>query len=410
MNRSTEITFTGHAGDLLAGRLISPAGPARATALFAHCFTCSKDIPAVKWITNSLANQGIAVLSFDFTGLGHSEGEFSNTNFSSNVKDLTRAAQELARLQQAPSLLIGHSLGGAAVLRAASEIPSTAAVVTIGAPADPNHVSHLFAEDVDTINTLGSATVNLGGRPFVITHQFLEDIRQSKLAESIGKLDAALLVLHSPEDSIVDIDNAATIFGMAKHPKSFVSLDNADHLIRRESDARYISSVIASWSNKYLPEKIRNEEQSSPDGVTVVRERSSEGFTQEILVANKHSLFADEPIEVGGQDEGPTPYQFLAIALGSCTSMTLRLYARRKKIPLTGVTVAVKHSKQHALDCKNCDSEVSTVDHFERIITLRGELTKDQVNSLLAIADKCPVHRTLGSRSEITTQLDHQER
>lgn len=410
MNRSTEITFTGHAGDLLSGRLISPAGPARATALFAHCFTCSKDIPAVKWITNSLANQGIAVMSFDFTGLGHSEGEFSNTNFSSNVKDLTHAAKELERLQQAPSLLIGHSLGGAAVLRAASKIPSTAAVVTIGAPADPAHVSHLFADDVDTIDLLGSATVNLGGRPFTIKHQFLEDIRESKLAESIGKLNAALLVLHSPEDAIVGIDNAATIFGLAKHPKSFVSLDNADHLIRRESDARYIASVITSWSNKYLPEKIRSVESSSPDGVTVVRERSPEGFTQEVLVANKHTLVADEPAEIGGQDEGPTPYQFLSIALGACTSMTIRLYARRKQIPLTGVTVAVKHSKQHAVDCENCDSEAPTADHFERIITLQGELTKAQVDSLLAIADKCPVHRTLASRSQITTQLDHQER
>lgn len=405
MTSSEEISFRGHAGDLLSARLSTTFGPARATALFAHCFTCSKDIWAVKWITRSLADRGIATLSFDFTGLGHSEGEFANTSFSSNVVDLKIAAEELKKLHEAPSLLIGHSLGGAAVLRAAPDIPSVRGVVTIGAPADPSHVSRLFSGDVDAIHEKGSAVVDLGGRPFTITNEFLEDIRETKLADSIRQMDAALLVLHSPQDQIVGIENAAIIFDSAKHPKSFVSLDNADHLVRKEVDARYIASVISSWSNRYLPTVIRSVDTRFPDGATTVRERAPGRFTQDVLVANKHNLVVDEPSDLGGNDEGPTPYQFICIALGACTSMTIRLYARRKEIPLLGVTVEVSHSKRHAIECEGCDAESVTSDHFERIITLQGELTQSQVDSLLSIADKCPIHRTLAKQSLISTHL-----
>ena len=403
---SEEFVFEGSMGQL-SGRLSLPDRPVTHSALFAHCFTCSKDIPAAKRITSALAARGIAVLSFDFTGLGHSDGEFENTNFSSNVQDLLAAAKALEERIAPPSLLVGHSLGGAAVIAAAPKLDSVKAVVTIGAPSDPEHLRKLFSEAAPEISAQGFAEVDLGGRPFKITQQFVDDISASHLHASLLKLDAALLIMHSPVDKIVDVSNAADIFSAALHPKSYVSLDDTDHLLSRVSDAEYASSVISAWASRYLPSAPSGSDRSSPDGDVLVSEVSPDGFAQDVLVAGVHQMKADEPEDVGGTNSGPTPYQFLAAGLGACTAMTIRLYARRKKIPLGHVSVSVRHDKRHAIECENCETPESKTDHFQREIRLRGELTEEQIASLLAIADKCPVHRTLEQRSHIsTTRVD----
>jgi putative redox protein len=402
MAQSQEFVFAGSTGPL-SGRITLPGGVLRASVVFAHCFTCSKDIPAVKRITQALARNGLAVLSFDFTGLGHSEGEFSNTNFSSNVADLVAAATAMGQQVAPPALLVGHSLGGAAVIRAAAELDSVVAVATIGAPSDPQHVEKLFVGDVDQIRTAGSAEVTVGGRPFTITQQFLDDIRTQTLHGALLRMNAALLLVHAPGDEVVNVSNAAEIFQAALHPKSFVSLDNADHLVSKVKDAEYAASVIASWADRYLPEANLVTNPSAPDGEVIVSEVAPEGFAQEVLVGGKHALVADEPADMGGTDRGPTPYGFLAIGLGACTSMTIRMYARKKKIPLDHVSVSVTHDKRHALECEGCEKTTGATDHFVRTITLRGELSDEQVSSLLAIADKCPVHRTLERSSHIST-------
>jgi uncharacterized OsmC-like protein/alpha-beta hydrolase superfamily lysophospholipase len=405
MAHTQEFIFDGSQG-LLSGRLTLPGGTPRATAVFAHCFTCSKDIPAVKRITEGLASHGIAVLSFDFTGLGHSEGEFQNTNFTSNVSDLVAAANAMATQIAPPALLVGHSLGGAAVIRAAAELDSVVAVATIGAPSDPQHLERLFVGELDAIKNKGSAEVDLGGRPFVITQQFLDDIAQQTLHGALLGMNAALLVMHAPGDDVVEIQNASDIFQAALHPKSFVSLDDADHLMRRVKDAEYAASVIVSWAERYLPEIVHQSSPEAPDGAVAVREISPDGFAQEVVVGAGHTLFADEPEDMGGTDRGPTPYGFLAIGLGACTSMTMRLYARRKKIPLENISVTVTHDKRHAEECEACETSEPKVDHFQRSITLGGTLSEEQVASLLAIADKCPVHRTLERSSHISTVLE----
>lgn len=402
---SERIEFPGHAGTPLAARFDLPEGPIRATAILAHCFTCSKDIPAARRIAGRLAARGIAVLRFDFTGLGHSKGEFANTNFSSNVEDLILAAKYLEGRGMAPQLMIGHSLGGAAVIKVAPKIASLRAVVTIGAPSDPAHVAHSFGGKLDEIQDKGAAVVSLAGRDFEIRKHFLEDISASSLAESLAKLGAALLVLHAPRDATVGIENAAAIFAAAKHPKSFVTLDDADHLISREADAEYAADVIASWSSRYLtlaPEPARAD---APEGVVRVAEAGSEGFRQDVVIAGKHQLVADEPVSVGGTDMGPSPYQLLAAALGACTTMTIRMYARRKGIPLTHASVDVTHEKTHAEACEGCETTPDKVDVFHREIRLLGDLSAEQRASLLAIADKCPVHRTLHGAAIIKTVL-----
>jgi putative redox protein len=388
----------------LSGRLSLPDREVTASALFAHCFTCSKDIPAAKRIQSALAARGIAVLSFDFTGLGHSDGEFSNTNFRSNVDDLRAAARALEERVAPPRLLVGHSLGGAAVIAAAPSLPSVTAVATIGAPSDPGHLEALFGDRVDDIRHNGQAEVSLAGRSFTITEQFLDDIESSRLHSALLELDAALLVMHSPVDEIVEVSNAAEIFRAAVHPKSYVSLDDADHLLRRVADAEYVASVITAWAGRYVPAPPSGTNEASPDGDVLVSEVDPDHFRQDVLVAGAHALSADEPEDVGGQNSGPTPYQFLSIGLGACTSMTIRLYARRKKIPLAHVSVSVQHDKRHAVECDGCDTTAGTVDHFHRSIRLRGELTDDQVAALLAIADKCPVHRSLERSSHISTE------
>ncbi|MDA3859475.1 MAG: bifunctional alpha/beta hydrolase/OsmC family protein [Roseovarius sp.] len=402
---SERIEFTGHAGTPLAARLDLPEGRVRATAILAHCFTCSKDIPAARRIAGKLAAGGIAVLRFDFTGLGHSAGEFANTNFSSNVADLILAARYLENRNMAPQLMIGHSLGGAAVIKAAPEVANLKAVVTIGAPADPAHVAHNFGGKLDDIRTHGTAIVCLAGREFEIQRQFVEDIEAASLEESLARLGSALLVLHAPRDAMVGIDNAARIFSAAKHPKSFVTLDDADHLITREIDAEYAAEVIAAWSRRYLTLAPDPPLTDVPEGIVRVAETGLSGFRQDVVIGGRHQLVADEPVSMGGTDQGPSPYQLLSASLGACTSITLRLYARRKGIALTHVAVDVTHNKCHTEDSKACDKSLPAVDRFHRRIRLEGDLSADQRTALLAIADKCPVHRTLHGQAIIETSL-----
>jgi putative redox protein len=395
-------TFTGHAGDALAARLDLPEGPHLATALFAHCFTCGKDIAAARRIAQRLTAEGIAVLRFDFTGLGHSAGEFHNTSFSSNVDDLVRAAEALAARDMAPALLIGHSLGGAAMLKAARRIASSKAVVTLGAPFDPGHVAHNFGDALDAIRRDGVGEVNLGGRTVRIGRGFVEDVQGAAIAGDIADLGRALLVLHAPRDEVVGIDNATRIFSAARHPKSFVTLDDADHLISRGRDAEYAAGVIASWAQRYLDLRAPAPPPGAPEGVTRVSEADPGGFLQDIMAGPKHHVLGDEPKSYGGTDRGLTPYQFLAAGLGACTSMTLRMYARRKRWPLTHVSVDVTHDRVHAQDAGNGTMPLET---FTRRITLEGDLTEDQRRRLLQIADKCPVHRTLERGSHVHTSL-----
>lgn len=397
------ISFPGHTGDTLAARLDLPDGAPIATALFAHCFTCGKDIAAARRIAQRLSAMGIAVLRFDFTGLGHSCGEFANTTFASNVGDLEAAAEYLADRGMAPDLLIGHSLGGAAVLRAAPRIASAKAVVTIAAPFDPGHVTHNFADALDTIREEGQAQVDLGGRPFVIGRDFVEDVQAQELEPIIGSLKKALLVLHAPRDAVVDISNATRIFTAAKHPKSFVTLGDADHLVTDADDAEYVAEVIAAWADRYLDLPAPAPPIGAPEGVVRVTEAAPEGFLQDIQNGPHHHALADEPAAYGGSNKGMSPYGFLAAGLGACTSMTIRMYARRKGWPLTGISVDVTHDKVHAQDAGT--SATTRIDRFLRRITLEGDLDSDQRARLLEIADKCPVHKTLEQGAEIETEL-----
>lgn len=398
------ITFQGHAGDALSARLDLPDGPHLGTALFAHCFTCGKDIPAARRISARLAAMGLAVLRFDFKGLGHSEGEFENTSFTSNVSDLVAAAGYLADRGLAPGLLIGHSLGGAAVLRAAGQIDSVRAVATIGAPFDPEHVTHNFADSLPAIARDGAAEVSLGGRPFRIGRGFVEDVREEALAPAIANLRRALLVLHAPKDSIVAIDNAANIFMAAKHPKSFVTLDEADHLVTRAEDAEYAAEVISTWARRYIEATPPAPPPGAPEGIVRVSEADPGGFLQDISHGPQHHVQADEPLAYGGTNRGMSPYGFLSAGLGACTSMTIRMYARRKGWPLTHVSVDISHDKVHAQDAApNGGSQ--KIDSFLRKITLEGDLDAEQRQRLLEIADKCPVHKTLEAASHVETVL-----
>jgi len=400
---SERFTFAGHGGTELAARFDLPEGPVRATALFAHCFTCGKDIPAARRIAARLTAAGFAVLRFDFTGLGHSEGEFENTTFSSNVEDLVAAAAALKDRGRAPDLLIGHSLGGAAVIRAAGRIDSARAVVTLGAPHDPAHVTEHFAHALDAIAADGAAEVRLGDRPIRIGQGFVEDVQGAALDEALGKLGKALLVMHAPRDEIVGIDNATAIFTAAKHPKSFVTLDEADHLITRPRDAEYAAEVIAAWAARYLDLAAPAPPPGAPEGVLRVTEADPDGFLQDVVAGDRHHVLADEPRAYGGTDRGMSPYGFLAAGLGACTSMTIRMYARRKGWPLAGVSVDITHDKVHAQDT---ETNVSPrIDRFTRAIRLRGALDAAQRAKLLEIADKCPVHRTLEAGATVVTQL-----
>ncbi|WP_204114671.1 bifunctional alpha/beta hydrolase/OsmC family protein [Shimia biformata] len=397
------ITFPGHDGQLLAARLDLPEGPRLATALFAHCFTCGKDIAAARRIAGRLAAMGFAVLRFDFTGLGHSEGEFANTGFTSNLEDLQAAAAWLSEQGMTPDMLIGHSLGGAAVLGVAPRIGSVRAAVTIGAPFDPGHVIENFSDHLAEIKEQGRASVSLAGRRFCISDSFVRDVTEASLSDAIGQFRGALLVMHAPRDETVGIQNAADIFMAAKHPKSFVTLDDADHLVSRAEDAEYAAELIAAWSARYLDLVPPAPPIGAPEGVVRASEADPKGFLQDVNSGPNHHALADEPEAYGGTNRGMSPYGFLSAGLGACTSMTIRMYARRKGWPLTHVEVDVCHDKVHAQDA---GARVGNkVDLFRRVIRLEGALDEDQRAKLLEIADKCPVHRTLEGGAKVETRL-----
>ena len=406
--RSEKISFPGALGEDLAARLDLPEGDVKACALFAHCFTCTKDIFAASRIAEGLNTNGIAVLRFDFTGLGASEGEFANTNFTSNVGDLVAAANYMRDHLSAPKIIIGHSLGGAAVLAAAGDIDEIECVCTIGAPSDPHHVSHNFKNDIDKIMAEGEADVTLVGRPFKIKKQFLEDIEGQKLSEKISNLRRALLVFHSPIDATVGIENAQEIYVAAKHPKSFVSLDTADHLLSKRADAVYCANVIAAWAERYLGtgknESSKSDIPAIEDGV-IVQETGQGKFSNAISIGGRHALKADEPVSVGGNDSGPTPYDYLLTALGACKSMTMRMYADRKKFPLDQARVTLRHEKIHAEDCEACETEEGRVDQIDVEIHLEGDLTDDQRQRIYEIAERCPVHQSLKNEVSLKSKL-----
>ena len=398
------ITFPSAQGHQLAARVEVPDEPARAYALFAHCFTCSKDIAAASRISRALRAEGVAVVRFDFTGLGNSEGDFANTNFSSNVEDLVAAADYMRTQHHAPALLIGHSLGGAAVLAAAGQIPEVKAVVTIGAPADPAHVQHLLSCSIDTIEREGHAEVELGGRNFTIKKQFLDDLRSQAHGERIGKLSRALLIMHAPQDELVDIEQARVIYEAAKHPKSFVSLDGADHLLTNKRDSEYVARTIAAWAERYLPEMDAPTPAPAdlPEGQVVVE--TKEGKFAQWVTAGAHHWVADEPERIGGEDAGPSPYDMLLGALGACTTMTLQMYARRKNWPLEHVKVHLTHERLYAKDCAECEQTEGKVERITRTISLDGPLDDAQRARIIEIADRCPVHRTLEGKPTIVTK------
>lgn len=404
--RSIRMTFAGSLGHQLAARLDLPPVGARAYALFAHCFTCTKDIVAARQIAAKLASLGIAVLRFDFTGLGSSEGEFQNTNFSSNVEDLVAAADHLRAHYQAPAILIGHSLGGAAVLAAAHRIPEANAVITIGAPSDVAHVLHHFHAHLEDIERDGVAEVTLGGRRFPISRKLVEDAKDQALKHHVANLRKALLVMHAPRDQIVGVEHATAIFTAARHPKSFVSLDSADHLLSQSRDAAYAGEVLVAWASRYLP-KQEDAGEDRHDGVVVTE--TGAGRFQNVVVAGHHHFLADEPTTAGGLDSGPGPYDYLAAALGACTSMTLRLYAEHKRLPLGRVTVSVKHGKLPAGHCEDCgevaEGRTGKIDRFERLISVEGGVDAAMADKLIEIAGKCPVHRTLDARSAVVTKV-----
>ena len=401
MIESRKIEFPGATGGNLAARLDLPAKP-HAFALFAHCFTCGKDIFAASQIAEALTARGIAVLRFDFTGIGGSEGEFANTNFSSNIQDLVAAADYLRKNHAAPSLLIGHSLGGAAVLAAAPHVPEATAVVTIGAPASAAHVTHNFAADLAEINEKGTAKVTLAGRSFTITKQFLDDVAEQNVLDGLAKLKKALLVCHAPRDEYVGIDNATQIFAAARHPKSFLSLDTADHLLRKREDAIYLADVIAAWASRYLP--AAEESAALPPGTVEVRETRTGPLAQRVS-AGRHVLVAGEPVAVGGDDAGPGPYDYLLAALGACTSMTMRLYADRKGLAAERFSVRLSHRRVHAQDCADCETKEGNIGEITRDITIEGDIPEAARARLMEIADQCPVHETLTHEIKIRSRL-----
>ncbi len=399
------LEFKNKDGQTLSARLDFPLDSKPvAYALFAHCFTCSKNIKAIAHISRALTREGLAVLRFDFTGLGESEGDFADTNFSSNVDDLIVAADFLKSNYQAPEILIGHSFGGAAVLQAAGRIPSSKAVVTIAAPSDPQHVTRALGSAATSIQKRGQADVTLAGRTFTLKKQFLDDLDFVNMADTLKNLDRALLVLHSPIDETVGIENAARIFQAARHPKSFISLDTADHLLTNSEDSLYAGSVIAAWAGKYVSASFKEEPRTDSDENQVIARIGKSGYVTDIMAAG-HGLVADEPVSMGGTDKGPAPFDLLMAGLGTCKAMTLRMYSDRKQWPLEGVTVRLNHKKINAADCETCKTKEGQLDQFDCEIDLSGKLDNQQKQRLLQIADRCPVHRTLHSEIVVKSKL-----
>ncbi|MGY3793609.1 bifunctional alpha/beta hydrolase/OsmC family protein [Aquimarina sp. 433] len=399
----SKISFTNAEGQVLSGRLELPADQhPHNFALFAHCFTCNKNLGAVRNISRALTSQGFGVLRFDFTGLGESEGDFADTNFSGNVEDLVAAADFLTENYQAPSLLIGHSLGGAAAIFAASKLHAIKTVATIGAPSDPTHVQHLLRSGLDEIEANGKAVINLSGRDFTIKKQFLDDLETKSLATVAKNLNKALLVLHSPQDTTVGIKNAEDIYHAAKHPKSFVTLDGADHLLMRKEDSIYVGNVIAGWSSRYID--IPEEPKLKSTHQVVVSLGNDEGYTTQMKVGN-HYMVADEPESVGGNDFGPSPYELVSAGLSACTAMTIKMYVSRKGWDLKNVEVHTSYDRRHIDDCENCEDPTAKIDTFDREIKLEGDLDEKQIARILQIADKCPVHKTLHTETQVITKL-----
>jgi putative redox protein len=399
------LEFKNKDGQTLSARLDLPVdGKPMAYALFAHCFTCSKNIKAIAHISRALTREGLAVLRFDFTGLGESEGDFADTNFSSNVDDLIVAADYLKSNYQAPEILIGHSFGGAAVLQAAGRIPSSKAVVSIASPSNPQHVTRALGSATASIQNQGQANVTLAGRTFTLKKQFLDDLDFVNMSDTLKNLDRALLILHSPIDETVGIENAAEIFQAARHPKSFISLDTADHLLTNSEDSLYAGSVIAAWARKYVSAALKEEPKTDNDENQVIARIGKSGYVTDIMAAG-HGLVADEPASMGGTDKGPAPFDLLMAGLGTCKAMTLRMYSDRKQWPLEAVTVKLNHKKIDAADCEACQTKEGQLDQFDCEIDLSGELDDQQKQRLLQIADRCPVHRTLHSEIVVKSKL-----
>ena len=404
----SKFEFKNQNGETLSGSLEEPtSGSLRGVALFAHCFSCGKNVLAASRVARGLRERGFTVLRFDFTGLGESEGEFADTNFSTNVDDLRAAISAMRQMNMAPNILIGHSLGGAAVLDLAEEVEEVKLVATIGAPSEPRHVAHLFNDAaMKQIEETGQAEISLGGRPFTIKKQFLDDINETSVLKKLGSSKKPLLICHSPIDNVVGIDNAQKIYRAAAHPKSFVSLDGADYLLSKKEDAEFVSSIIASWAARFVGSPEIDESTESSDdhasGVTVTER--DKVFTQDITVG-KHHIVADEPASAGGADLGVTPYDLLLAALGTCTSMTLRMYAKRKGLNVDNIQVKLEHSRIQTSDCESCEDQAGKVDQIRRLIRLEGDLTDAQRNRMLEIANMCPVHRTLHNQKQITSEL-----
>lgn len=395
------LTFPGASGGALSARLELPVGEPVAFALFAHCFTCSKDLRAVREISRCLCDRGMAVLRFDFTGLGESEGDFADTNFSSNVDDLVAAAAHLRAERRAPSILVGHSLGGAAVLVAAERIPEVEAVATIGAPSDTQHLRDSIVATAPELEDQDATTVDFAGRSFTVKRQFIEDLEAHDVEERLAGLHKPLLVMHSPVDETVSIDHARRIFDAARHPKSFISLDTADHLLTTTRDAHFVAEMLAAWSARYLPGDEADGTRVAHGTVDVVGGRT--GYEVEVSTA-RHRFRADEPVSVGGTDTGPNPYELLLASLGACKAITTRMYADRKGWPLTKALVRLKHDRIHAEDCEDCETDSGRVDHIDVGIEFQGPLSDSQRERLLEISERCPVHRTLTTETIIESR------
>jgi putative redox protein len=397
------ITITTEAGHDLAGSLEMPTGLVRGAALFAHCFTCTKQSMAAVRIARALADEGIATLRFDFTGLGDSEGDFGRAGFATDVDDLTATADALCQRFGDGILLVGHSLGGAAVLSAAASLPKgrVAAVATINAPSDVPHVLHHVKGDLERIEQDGEGEVTIGGRPFRLSRQFIDRTREVDLDQTMDQLAVPLLICHAPTDAVVGIDHASELFRAARHPKSFISLAGADHLLTDAADAGFAARLIAGWAYRYLP---LEEDWPMPEQGVVVRTGHGKFGTE--VHTTSHRFVADEPRSYGGDDSGPTPYDLLNAALGTCTAMTMQMYAQRKKMPLKGVSIHVTHDRNHQEDCDHVHAmeEGSQIQALNRSITIEGDqLTDEDRAKLLVIADKCPVHRTLEGHLHIHT-------
>lgn len=403
--KSTKLKIKNRKGITLNANLELPANQKpNYYAIFAHCFTCSSSLSAVRNVSRALTQNGFAVLRFDFTGLGRSEGEFADSHFSANVDDLLDVHKYMEEYYQAPSLLVGHSLGGAAVLVAASKLETVKAVATVGAPSTVNHVKHLFSHQVEDSAEKGDVEVNIGGRPFVINQDFVEEFDKTDLPTIVKDLRKPLLIMHAPFDKIVGIENAEQLYKKAHHPKSFVTLDNADHLLTKEEDSQYVGEIIGTWAKRYFP-KAKNK-MLSTEGEQLVGHLNivENNFTTEIQTKN-HAFIADEPASVGGSDFGPSPYEYLNAALAACTVMTLKMYAERKKWDLREVYVYISHSRKHSDDLNLVTEQPKYLDHISKKLKLIGDLTTQQKDRLKEISSRCPVHKTIASEVIFETEI-----